>query len=60
MEVTDAVFSDEIGRLESLTRKVRAEMESALGISALVKLVEPGSIQRSEGKAKRVVDRREL
>ena len=60
VEVTDTVFSDEIGRLEALTRKVRAEMESALGISALVKLVEPGSIQRSEGKAKRVVDRREL
>jgi phenylacetate-CoA ligase len=60
VEVSEAVFSDEIGQLESLTRGVRAEIESTLGIQALVKLVEPGSIQRSEGKAKRVVDRRDL
>ena len=32
VEVSEAVFSDEIGRLESLTRKVRAEIESTLGI----------------------------
>ncbi len=60
VEVSEAVLSDEIGRLESLTRKVRAEVESTLGINALVKLVEPGRIPRSEGKAKRVIDRREL
>lgn len=60
VEVSEAVFSDEIGRLESLTRKVRAEIESTLGIAALVKLVEPGAIPRSEGKAKRVVDRRDI
>jgi phenylacetate-CoA ligase len=60
VEVSEAVFSDEIGRLETLTRRVRAEIESTLGIQALVKLVEPGSILRSEGKAKRVVDRRDL
>lgn len=60
VEVSEAVLSDEIGRLESLTRKVRAEVESTLGINAVVKLVEPGRIPRSEGKAKRVIDRREL
>jgi len=60
IEVSEAVFSDEIGRLENLTRKVRAELESTLGISALVKLVEPGAIPRSEGKAKRVIDRRDI
>ena len=60
VEVSETVLSDEVGRLESLTRAVRAEIESVLGISALVRLVEPGTIQRSEGKAKRVVDRREL
>ena len=60
VEVSEAVISDEIGRLENLTRKVRAELESTLGIQALVKLVEPGAIPRSEGKAKRVIDRREL
>lgn len=60
VEVSEAVLSDEIGWLESLTRKVRAEVESTLGINAVVKLVEPGRIPRSEGKAKRVIDRREL
>ncbi|HEX9014571.1 MAG TPA: phenylacetate--CoA ligase [Chloroflexota bacterium] len=60
VEVSEAVLSDEIARLEGLTRKVRAEIESTLGIQALVKLVEPGAIPRSEGKAKRVIDRREL
>lgn len=60
VEVSETALSDVVGRLESLTRKVRAEIESVLGISALVRLVEPGTIQRSEGKAKRVVDRREL
>jgi phenylacetate-CoA ligase len=60
VEVSGAVVSDEIGRLETLSRKVRQEIESTLGIQALVKLVEPGAIPRSEGKAKRVIDRREL
>ena len=60
VEVSEQIFSDEIRRLEGLERKVRAEIESVLGIIARVKLVEPRSIQRSEGKAKRVVDRREL
>ncbi|MHB8990967.1 MAG: phenylacetate--CoA ligase family protein [Chloroflexota bacterium] len=60
IEVSESVISDEVGRLESLTRKVRAELESTLGIAALVKLVEPGAIPRSEGKAKRVIDRRDI
>ncbi len=60
IEVSESVFSDEVGRLENLTRKVRAELESTLGIAALVKLVEPGAIPRSEGKAKRVIDRRDI
>lgn len=60
VEISEDVFSDEIRRLEDLERKVRAEVESVLGIMAKVKLVEPRSIQRSEGKAKRVIDRRDL
>ncbi len=60
VEVSEAVFSDELGKLESLSRKVRSEIESVLGIRALVKLVEPKTIQRSEGKAARVVDRRSI
>ncbi|MGI5836938.1 MAG: phenylacetate--CoA ligase family protein [Chloroflexota bacterium] len=60
VEVSETALSDVVGRLESMTRKVRTEIESVLGISVHVRLVEPGTIQRSEGKAKRVVDRREL
>jgi phenylacetate-CoA ligase len=46
--------------LERLQKKLQAEMDSVLGISAKVKLVEPKTIARTEGKAKRVIDRREL
>jgi len=60
VEVSDAVFSDEMRSLEELERRVRAEMDSVLGISARIKLVEPKTITRSEGKAKRVIDRCEL
>jgi len=58
VEVTPDFGFDEIKRLESLQRKVRAEIASALAVNIDVKLVEPKSIQRSEGKAKRVVDMR--
>lgn len=60
VEVSASLFSDEIRRLEALERRVAQELESTLGINAKVKLVEPKSIQRSEGKSKRVIDRREL
>ncbi|MBM4458086.1 MAG: phenylacetate--CoA ligase [Chloroflexi bacterium] len=60
VEVSDTVFADEIRGLEALERKIRDELHNGLGIAARVKLVEPRSIQRSEGKAKRVVDRREV
>ncbi|KKM09040.1 phenylacetate--CoA ligase [Clostridiales bacterium PH28_bin88] len=58
VEVSDELFSDEIRRLEQLEAKIRKEMESTLGISVKVKLVEPKTIERSEGKAKRVIDKR--
>ena len=60
VEVSDVVFSDKIRGLEKLEEKLRAEMDSVLGISAKIKLVEPKTITRTEGKAKRVIDRREL
>ena len=60
VEVSDEVFADEIRGLEALEQRIRNELHNALGIAARVKLVEPRSIQRSEGKAKRVVDRREV
>ena len=46
--------------LEELEQRLRKELHEVLGITARVKLVEPRSIQRSEGKAKRVVDRRDV
>jgi len=60
VEVSEAVFSDEMRKMEGLQKKVKEEMEGTLGIGARIKLVEPKSIARTEGKAKRVVDRREL
>jgi len=60
VEVSVTVFSDEIQKMEYLEKRLRAEIDSVLGISAQVKLVEPKTIARTEGKAKRVVDRSEL
>ncbi len=60
VEVDGQLFSDEIKKLEGLKKKIQHNIESALGISALVKLVEPKTIERSEGKAKRVIDKRKL
>jgi phenylacetate-CoA ligase len=60
VEVSEEVFSDEMARLETLQRKVSDEIESVLGIRARVKLVEPRTIERSAGKAKRVIDKREI
>lgn len=60
VEVSDKMFSDEVRKLEVLERKLRHEIASILGISAKIKLVEPKTIPRSEGKAKRVIDKREL
>lgn len=59
VEVTEEVFSDEVKKLEELEKKVVSEIESILGISVKVRLVEPKSIERSMGKAKRVIDQRQ-
>ena len=60
VEVSETIFSDEAHVLKEMEAKVRAEMNSVLGISTRIKLVEPRTITRTEGKAKRVIDRREL
>ncbi len=60
VEVSEEVFSDEMQKMEKLEQRLRSEMDSVLGISARIKLVEPKTITRTEGKAKRVVDRSEL
>jgi phenylacetate-CoA ligase len=60
IEISEDAFSDEMKELEQLEQRVLREIESVLGLSVRVKLVEPKAIARSEGKAKRVVDRRDL
>jgi len=58
VEVTPQVFSDRVGALEALSDKIMDTIERVVGIRIKVTLVEPQTIQRSEGKAKRVFDKR--
>lgn len=60
VEVQEQFFSDEIKQLESLRKKLTDKIQSSLGISVRVKLVEPKTIERTAGKAKRVIDNRKI
>ncbi|MBI4634573.1 MAG: phenylacetate--CoA ligase [Deltaproteobacteria bacterium] len=60
VEVSERIFSDEVKVLENLGRKIEREMKDVLLTSCKVKLVGPKTIERSEGKAKRVIDKRKL
>lgn len=60
VEMSNEMFSDKIDRVEAIERKLQSEIQSVLNINADVRLVAPKSIPRSEGKAKRVIDRRNL
>jgi phenylacetate-CoA ligase len=60
VELSDRLFSDKVRFIEELEGRLRSRIGSVLGINAKIKLVEPRTIPRSEGKAKRVVDKREL
>ena len=60
VEIEEQFFSDEIKELEGLRQRIKANITSVLGISATIRLVEPGTIERSMGKAQRVVDKRKL
>lgn len=60
VEISDKFFSDKVRALEDLEKRLRSRILSVLGIAANIKLVEPRTIPRSEGKAKRVMDKREL
>lgn len=59
VEVQEQFFSDEVKELQNLTKKIKANIESTLGISIGVQLVEPKTIERTAGKAKRVIDKRQ-
>jgi phenylacetate-CoA ligase len=60
VEVTPDVLSDRVGAMESLQSQIAKRIEQTIGLHVEVRLVEPHSIQRSEGKAKRVFDERSM
>ena len=60
VEVEDCFYNDRISELQALRNKVQHQIESATGLTVSVKLVEPKTIVRSEGKAKRVIDKRKM
>jgi len=60
VEVTEDMFSDEVRKMETLEQKFRADLASVLGIACKVRLVGPKTIERSEGKAQHIIDRRQI
>lgn len=60
VELSPNIAIDQMDHVESIRRKLTAEMASALSVSAKITLVSPGSVARSEGKAKRITDKRKL
>lgn len=59
VEVTEELFSDKVRSMEGLQQRLTAAIEGVIGLRVRVKLVAPNTIQRSEGKARRVIDHRE-
>ena len=60
VEMSENMFSDDVKSIENVERTIVEQLRSVLGLAAKVTLVAPKSIQRSEGKAKRVIDKRKL
>ncbi|BDD86590.1 phenylacetate-coenzyme A ligase [Desulfofustis limnaeus] len=60
VEISDRIFSDEVKQIEQLTHRITADIKDILGVTCRVKLVNPRAIQRSEGKAQRVIDKRKI
>ncbi|MBP8649718.1 MAG: phenylacetate--CoA ligase [Bacteriovoracaceae bacterium] len=58
VEVREKIFSDEIRELQNMEKRITKDIKDYLGVTAKVKLVEPKSLQRFEGKAQRVIDKR--
>ncbi|MHB1324538.1 MAG: phenylacetate--CoA ligase family protein, partial [Coriobacteriia bacterium] len=58
IEVAEELFSDAMKDMVAFTRRVSDRITAVVGLQAKVTLVEPGTIERTEGKAKRVIDRR--
>lgn len=60
VEVTEAIFFDQMKKQRQMVDHIKARLASELGIGVQVKLVEEKSLERSEGKTKRVIDKRQL
>ena len=60
VEMNPEMFSDTVKGIEAEEKKIEAALQSTLNIHAKVRLMAPGSLPRSEGKAKRVIDNRKL
>jgi phenylacetate-CoA ligase len=60
VEVDEKLFSDEVKHLQKLSQTIERRIKEILGVTCKARLVEPRTIQRSEGKAKRVIDNRKL
>ena len=60
VEMSESLFSDGVKAIETFEKNITEKLKSTLGIAPKVKLVNPKSIERSEGKAKRVIDKRKL
>lgn len=60
VEMTEKLFADDVKSIEKIERNIVSDLRSVLGIGAKVHLVNPKTIARSEGKAKRVIDNRNL
>jgi phenylacetate-CoA ligase len=60
VEVKEDYFTDDMSTMVGLQKKLEGELRSVIGLGFKVRLVEPKGIERSEGKAKRVIDKRQL
>lgn len=58
IEMSEKMFSDSVRKIEETENRIKAAMQTTLGVSAVIRLVEPQSLPRSEGKAVRVIDKR--
>ena len=60
VELTEEMFSDTVAEIEKLRDDIKEKIKSVVGINTKIQLVPPKSIPRSEGKAKRIIDKRNI
>jgi phenylacetate-CoA ligase len=60
VETSPALFSDEVKHVEEIKKNIENKIHNEIGLRVNISLVEPKSLPRSEGKAVRVIDRRNI